>query len=140
MYLTYDEYRQYGGVLSESVFQNIEVDAELVIDWYTFNRLHAVTEYPDAVKRCMMRVISLLAIKNNLLESSNTATASENSAESLVRMQSNDGVSTTYAVFTAFDLYNTAQTELDDIITTYLAGVKLPSGKRLTYRGVYADE
>ena len=36
MYLTYNEYREYGGTLDETAFADINFEAESYVDWYTF--------------------------------------------------------------------------------------------------------
>ena len=60
MYLTYEEYQNFGGTLDETAFNDIEFEAEAHIDWYTFNRLWKQTEYPERLKKCMFHIIRLL--------------------------------------------------------------------------------
>ena len=45
MYLTFDEYQEYGGTLDEAAFYQLEFEARAVIDWWTFNRLQNEEEY-----------------------------------------------------------------------------------------------
>ena len=65
MYLTYDEYSHMGGEeMSESAFEQLEFEARSQIDWWTFSRLKKDAErgieMPEAVKRCMFKLIELL--------------------------------------------------------------------------------
>ena len=63
MYLTFDEYLTFGGTLEEAAFDNLEFEARTVIDWWTYNRLQNDTEYPEAVKRCMYKLITMIIQK-----------------------------------------------------------------------------
>lgn len=67
MYLTYAEYTNMGGTLDETAFNDFEFEAESIVDWYTFNRLHNMTTYPEKLKRCMYSLIKVTALKANLL-------------------------------------------------------------------------
>ena len=40
MYLAYEDYQNMGGTLDETAFNDFEFEAETIVDWYTFNRLH----------------------------------------------------------------------------------------------------
>ena len=50
MYLTYEEYVAFGGQLDSTTFTLLEMEAENVINWYTFNRLKKDTTFSDDVK------------------------------------------------------------------------------------------
>ena len=39
MYLTFAEYTAMGGTLSQTTFDDLEFEAEALVNWYTFNRL-----------------------------------------------------------------------------------------------------
>lgn len=58
-YLTYDEYKDYGGTLSESEFTMLEFRARKRIDRMTFSRVQNMSEVPEAVKLCMMSLIGI---------------------------------------------------------------------------------
>lgn len=141
MYLTYDEYKKMGGKLEEPEFTGFEYEAENLIDWYTFNRLHTgyeqSDEYPEAVKRCVYKLISLAKQKQNTLslgvDQNGNTTAS-------VASQSNDGVSISFNVMSASQVYNTLKNETPKIINQYLNGVRNKLGRRLLYRGIYPGE
>ena len=72
MYLTYDEYIHMGGEeMEESTFEQLEFEARAQIDWWTFSRLKRDAargaEMPEAVKRCMFKLISLLDKQNKVM-------------------------------------------------------------------------
>lgn len=138
MYLTYDEYTQLGGsTLEETAFEQLEFEASAIIDWWTFNRLRKQTEYPEAVKRCMFKLISLLQDKQRATAVDPT---SENAIKPSIASESNDGVSTSYNTLSAKEAVDTIQKEVDQTIQTYLMGVRNSLGHNLLYRGVYPNE
>lgn len=59
-YLTYDEYKTYGGTESETAFGNLEFRAQKRIDELTDCRVQNMAEVPEEVKRC---IVSLMAIE-----------------------------------------------------------------------------
>ena len=139
MYLTYDEYVNFGGItLEEPAFQQLEFEARSIVDWWTFNRLHKEENYPEALKRCMFKLISLLQDKQRA-----TAVDPETSSLSIkpgIASESNDGVSTSYNTLSAKEAVDTIQKELDNTIQTYLKGVQNSLGHKLLYRGIYPNE
>ena len=67
MYLTYEEYTQMGGEsLEVTAFEQLEFEARTQIDWWTFGRLKNEASYPEAVKRCMYRLIEYNVITGNM--------------------------------------------------------------------------
>ena len=58
MYLTYDEYLNFGGGLEQSAFENYEFEAAKKIEAATFGRIN---EPGEAVKRCTFRLTELAA-------------------------------------------------------------------------------
>lgn len=148
MYLTYDEYQEYGGTLDETTFNDFEFEAESIINWYTFNRLKGETYYPEAVKRCIYRLIYMAKLKADAMQLgmlvSTTGETSNNSSPA-IQSQSNDGVSISYNVLSASELFNvlaakTKGSEVDQIIQRYLQGIKNSLGRKLLYRGFYPGE
>lgn len=139
MYLTYDEYTNMGGeTLSETAFEQLEFEARTIIDSWTFNRLHNEAEYPEAVKRCIFKLISLI---NNKQKAMIVDTQPEDGKIQLgIASESNDGVSTSYNILSAKDVIDTSQKELENIVHTYLTGVKNSLGRILLYRGIYPNE
>jgi len=133
MYLTYAEYQNMGGTLTQTAFNNVLIDAEALIDWYTFNRLVTVTPVDLKVKQCAMKLIDLVVARQNNLVSSVNAT-------SPITMEQNDGVTVQYATFTASELLNTSDKEISKIVKHYLNTVKGKNNKPVLYRGLYEDE
>ena len=170
MYLTYDEYQEYGGTLDETTFNDFEFEAESIINWYTFDRLKNETDYPEAVKRCMYRLINIAKLKADLLitakqEEKRTVSISgnfpaivysdvpeggytevvETSIAPPIQSQSNDGVSISYNVLSASELFKALAAkekggEVDRLIQQYLQGLKNSLGRKLLYRGFYPGE
>lgn len=139
MYLTYDEYTNFGGnALEETAFQQLEFEARTVVDWWTFNRLQNEENYPEAVKRCMFSLIKLLNDKQQAMIV--TAKASDGSIQAGITGESNDGVSTTYNTLSAKDAVETMKAELDNTIRMYLSNVKDSLGRKVLYRGLYPNE
>ena len=142
-YLTYDEYSDMGGTLDETLFDNLVLDAQGYIDWYTFNRLWKeewrTEDVMERVKVCMYQLISLVAAKQNLLTPQGTNAGGVN-INAQVSSQSNDGVSTTYAVLSGELLFSHAKKEIEDTVNRYLNGVMNSVGRKLLYRGLYPGE
>ena len=141
MYLTYDEYMTMGGnALEETAFQQLEFEARTVIDWWTFNRLQKEETYPEAVKRCMFRLISLINDKQASMIVNVSTNAETSNVQAGIASESNDGVSTSYNTLSAKDAVDAIQDAIKDTITMYLTGVKNSLGHKLLYRGVYPNE
>lgn len=140
MYLTYDEYAQLGGEeLEETAFEQLEFEARSQIDWWTFGRLKNEESYPEAVKRCMFKLIELLDKQQKVLmvdavdEDGNVKTG-------LMASQSNDGVSSTYNVITGNMAVRVIQSQLNNTIRMYLQDVRDSLGRKVLYRGLYPGE
>ena len=139
MYLTYDEYVAMGGTaLKETAFDNIEFEARSVIDWWTFNRLQKEEAYPEAVKRCMFALITLISDKQKAMTVD--IQSEDGSIKAGIASESNDGVSTSYNTLSAKDAVDTIQNELKSTINMYLSNVKNSLGQKVLYRGVYPNE
>lgn len=139
MYLTYQEYQNMGGTLDETTFNDYEYEAETLVDWYTFNRLHGETEYPEAVLKCVYHLINLLELKAAAI-GTGAGGESGNSDGKVVASQSNDGVSISYNVMAASELATLAKDEMENSIKRYLNGVMNSLGRKLLYRGLYPGE
>ncbi len=138
MYLTYEDYIIYGGTLEEAAFNDIEFEAESIIDWYTFNRLRN-TEYAQLdsnVKRCVISIIKLLLEQKSL----NPTSGENNDVSRNIASQSNDGVSISYNVLSAKDSYDISSQQMESTIRRYLSFVTDSKGRRVLYRGVYPNE
>lgn len=149
MYLTYEEYTNMGGTLEETAFENYEFEARSLIDWYTFRRLDNEETYPEAVKRCMYALIQLAELKASALKLGMQPQefSSSTSVEGLpyVASQSNDGVSISYNVLSASEMFKLLNSKeagnvVEDTIKRYLNGVKNSLGRLLLFRGFYPNE
>ncbi len=141
MYLTYEDYFDMGGTLEdEAAFEELEFEARSIIDWWTFNRLQQEQNYPEAVKRCMFKLIKLIQEKE-IAMSPVTKGSSENSVitAGIVR-ESNDDVLTEYNTLSARQSMDMARSEIKTIVSRYLQGVRNSLGHKVLYRGVYPDE
>ena len=140
-YLTYDEYTEVGGTLDETEFNYYAYEAESYIDWYTFNRLHNMTEIPDAVKRCEVYLIKFIQERLAVLGVSmgDNGSNADNPIMS-VMSQSNDGVSVSYGSMSAKDANASLYKEVEQTIQRQLAGVTNELGRKLLYRGLYPNE
>ena len=58
-YLTYNEYKEYGGTASEQDFAMLEFRARKRIDRLTASRVQRMAKVPEAVKLCMMSLIGI---------------------------------------------------------------------------------
>lgn len=97
MYLTFSEYSDLGGSIEDEVsFTQAEFKARKIIDSYTANRVSAMQEVPDAVKRCIYELIQLEMIYDSGV-SGLIANATGPSAGKLVASFTNDGYSETYS-------------------------------------------
>lgn len=136
MYLTYAEYTAMGGTLDETTFNDLEFEAEALVNWYTFNRLSKDTQIPSEVKRLIKYLINLIQTENaGLLRSQGGDNPS-----GLIASQSNDGVSTSYAVLSASERMQALKIQEENTIKKYLQGVTNEAGRKLLYRGLYPGE
>ena len=137
MYLTYEEYLNMGGTLDEAAFDNYLLDAEMLIDWYTFNRLEHETVIPEKVKKCVYKLISLEDMKSKAFVLGREVNGEGNAS---VASQSNDGVSISYNTISASQALDLIKSDAENIIKQYLNGVVKSLGRKLLYRGIYPDE
>lgn len=139
MYLTYLEYKAYGGTLDETTFNDVAFEAASMIDWYTFNRLQNDTEYPEAVKRCMYSIIKYVIAQQQV-----SGIASDNANNSGVNAgivsHSNDGVSESFNILSAKDVIDAGKSQIKQLINQYLSSVVNSLGQKVLYRGVYPNE
>lgn len=142
MYLTYEEYQQYGGTLDETAFNDIEFEAESYIDWYTFNRLWGQAEYPARLKRCVYHIIKLIELKMQLMGQPTEAQKQQSidGTGNQIASMSNDGVSISYGIVSAHEALELTKKEVDKTIEQQLAGVTNNLGRKLLYRGIYPNE
>lgn len=120
-YLTYEEYRNYGGNLTEPDFTFYEFKARKRIDLFTFNRVQKMQEVPESVKLCMYSIINI---------DSNIGIESQ-SKQPRVASFNTDGYSQSFSTLSIDD----AQKSIDDMIRTCLQGECDDNGTPLLYRG-----
>ena len=138
MYLTYTEYMNMGGTLDETAFNDFEFEAESIVDWYTFNRLHNMSAYPEKLKRCMYSLIKMTALKANLLGQGEAEEGG--TIKGTIASQSNDGVSVSYNTLGASEAFKLCDDEVGNTIKRYLQGVTNELGRNVLYRGLYPGE
>lgn len=130
MYLTYEEYQQYGGALPEGSFKLLEFQARKRIDYLTADRVKAMEQagqVPEAVKMCMYLLTDLIS----------SAGASAQMSNPVATSFSTDGYSESYG--NVLDVEQ-ASLEMDKIIRQLLAGELDLNGVPLLYRGVWPYE
>lgn len=137
MYLTYARYKELGGELDETAFNDFEFEAECLVNYYTFNRLKNETEYPEELEKVMYNLIKTASNKQQAL---GNKTNNDGTINALVSSQSNDGVSVSWNVMSASEVYETLKNDSVNIIRLGLDGVRNSLGHRLLYRGIYPDE
>lgn len=140
MYLTYLEYKTYGGTLDETTFNDIEFEAQCIVDWYTFNRLQNETVFPEAVKRCVYKIMQYIQAQSSVNGIGDPNSESTDGVGAGIASQSNDGVSISYNVLSAQAVMDNSKAEIEQTIKQYLSCVKNSLGKKVLYRGVYPDE
>lgn len=153
MYITYEQYKNYGGTLDEATFNEYEFEARSWVNWYTFNRLvnDDVIENEN-ITRCMYKLINLAELKAKALSLGSQTTAitvgdktTTITQSAPIRSQSNDGVSISYNNLSASDIFDKLKTtekgnEIENTIQQYLQGVKNSLGRLVLYRGLYSNE
>lgn len=153
MYITYEQYKNYGGTLDEATFNEYEFEARSWVNWYTFNRLENddVSEN-EKVLRCMYKLIKLAELKAQALTLGSVTTTTTSGSETTtvtttpaISSQSNDGVSISYNNLNASDIFDKLSTttngnEIESTIKQYLQGVKNSLGQIVLYRGLYPNE
>lgn len=123
MYLSYEEYVELGGNGDSSLFPRLSYRAESVINRYTNNRVKRMETVPEAVKRCMVELIT------TMYASDPAVTALSGALTGF----SNDGYSENYAA-----PKKSAEAVYFGTIADYLAAEKDDTGTPLLYRGVDA--
>lgn len=140
MYLSFDDYTDMGGTLEdEAAFEQLEFEARSIIDWWTFNRLQNEENYPEAVKRCMFRLIKLLQDKE-IAMSPITDSSSDSVVHAGIVRESNDDVTAEYNTLSAKQSMDAVRTETKTLVSRYLQGIRNSLGHKVLYRGVYPDE
>lgn len=139
MYLTYSDYQSFGGTLDETTFNDLEFEASSVVDWYTFNRLQKEQNPPEALKRCMYKLIQYI-VAGQQAGGIGTDGQQNDGMGAAIASQSNDGVSISYNILGAKDVIENGKSQMEQIIRQYLSAVVNSLGQKVLYRGVYPNE
>jgi len=123
-YLTYQEYTELGGSLAEAPFKLLEFESRQIVDKYTFGRLKELSSQKQEVKLCIYKLIETLN-SYNMAQTQNKAISSE----------SIDGYSISYTNGTT-SLEQAKNSELYDVVNTYLSECYLDNGIPYLYRGL----
>ena len=107
MYLSYEEYKGFGGTLTETEFDRFSFRAESELNNLTFDRVSTLLPVPECVKRCLFELITYIS------------KTSKNGNSASVASVSNDGYSVSYAE------PKSSQKEIYSIVYTYLANTGL---------------
>ena len=124
-YLTFEEYKEYGGTLEETAFNRLAYKASRKIDRKTFNRLQHDTEIKEPVKRLMFELIGVISNNDTTSESYSPAIASEG----------NDGYSISYAS-SSFLTPDAVDKKIESIIDEYLQFERAQNGQFLLSCGL----
>ena len=121
IYLTYEQYKEIGGVLDLTAFNRFESRACGIIDNATHNRVECMAEVPQRARALCRDLVEYLA-RNDTTEIAVTS-----------RSQSAGGVSESesYATKTADDVYG----DIQNMVYDYLLNVTDDNGTPLLYRG-----
>ena len=123
MYLTYDEYKKYGGALSETDFTVLEFKCRKRIDRLTDCRVQNMASVPKAVKLCMMSLIKL----------ENTVGIEAQAENPVVTSYNTDGYSESYGKALGA---SEASLEMNKTVLSMLYGELDDNDVPLLYRGV----
>lgn len=123
VYLTYDEYKTLGGSAPAADFALLEFKARKRIDYLTASRVQNMAQVPQAVKMCMLSIITV----------DSAAGAEAQATKPVVTSFNTDGYSESYGkAMSAQD----ASVSINRLIKTGLYGENDDNGVPLLYRGV----
>lgn len=122
-YLTYDEYKEMGGAVPQTEFIQLEFKARKRIDYLTDSRVKDMTNIPEAVKMCMMSLITVEAAVGVEAQVLNPVVTSYNT----------DGYSESYGKAMGAE---DAAVSMNATVRTLLYGETNDEGIPLLYRGV----
>lgn len=122
-YLTYDEYKEMGGAVPQTEFIQLEFKARKRIDYLTDSRVKDMANIPEAVKMCMMSLITIEAAVGVEAQVLNPVVTSYNT----------DGYSESYGKAMGAE---DAAVSMNATVRTLLYGETNDEGIPLLYRGV----
>lgn len=131
-YLTYKEYKDMGGTLTQTPFTLLEQESSRKIDIRTQNRLSGVEEIPNEVKYCVFNLIESMSVyaklKHNMSEKGNLASTTT------------DGYSESYMTPAQIkETVNSQKNEISEIIKTWLTDIQV-NGENLLFPGIYVSK
>ena len=127
-YLTYDEYKQMGGQLSEAAFSMLEFRARKAVDMLTHGRV--INEQPvrEAVKHAVFALIGTMETDEKRAQAYDGRD---------VQSMSNDGVSVTFSAAAAGgDAARAQNARYNNVLKAFLFGEVTEDGVPLIYAGV----
>ena len=122
-YLTYDEYKEMGGAVPQTEFIQLEFKARKRIEYLTDSRVKDMANIPEAVKMCMMSLITVEAAVGVEAQVLNPVVTSYNT----------DGYSESYGKAMGAE---DAAVSMNATVRTLLYGETNDEGIPLLYRGV----
>lgn len=129
-YLTYDEYEQMGGQLSEAAFSTLEFRASKALDALTHGRVMNEQPVRTAVKQAVYALIGTMH-----MDDENASAYGGRDVQSM----SNDGVSVTFASGAqGAEAVRAQNARYAGLLKSYLAGEATEDGVSLIYAGVGA--
>ena len=123
-YLTYDEYKDMGGILDESAFKKNIDRAYGIIDWETHNRIEEMN-IPLQVKLCCRDIVEYISENmtvNKIVSSESQSVGSLSESKS-------------YKTKTSSEMYG----DILNILFDYLMNIKTEKGTPILYRGYGND-
>ena len=120
IYLTYEQYKEIGGVLDLTAFNRFESRACGIIDNATHNRVECMAEVPQRARELCRDLIEYL-VENNSIK---VLTSKSQSAGGVSESEN-------YATKTVDDVYG----DIQNMIYDYLLNVTDDNGTPLLYRG-----
>ena len=126
-YLTYVEYKDLGGTLSEMPFNLLEFEARKRIDNRTQNRIKYMSSKPEDVKLCVNAMINTL--EQYVIDSSKGTNKN-------IASESIDGYSVSFITGSQIqEAIKSKRSELEDIMKTYLGNIRTSENIPVLYLG-----
>lgn len=82
-YITYEEYQELGGKVSEDAFTVLVRKSQRLLDYITFDRIKYLTTIPDEVKEVLTEFIDRTQTFNAQTENGDTVSSYSNGVETL---------------------------------------------------------
>jgi len=123
VYMTYEEYQDFGGTEDASTFRVLEFKARKLIDYLTDSRVQDMTTVPEAVKLCQLSLMSMEAKAGTETQIVTPAVTSFNV----------EGYSESYGNLPNADA---ARSQMADVVRSMLYGETDDYGVPLLYLGV----